>query len=119
MTRVLVSILHIVVALGMASTALWMGLQSRANALWETTFYGSMSQVTSSLLLGSCLIGGLCVVWVLVALAYLAGHRWAAYGVLMFNCLFVLFPGPIPWVTLLLGVVVITDLWKSKRPSLD
>ena len=121
MTRVLVSISHIVVAMAMASTALWMGLQSRVNALWETTFYGSMSEVTTSLLLGSVLIGGISIIWVTVALAYMVGKRWAAYGMLLFNSLFMLFPSPFYWAPLLFGIVVVTDLWKTRRraPSVD
>ena len=114
LSRLLVALVHWAIAGSLLFSGCYVGLQSRANMIWEHSFYGVISPTTQSLFIGSV---GTCVVsigWMAVACVYVAGARWAALVMLFVSCLFILLPPPLMWGMLLAAAAVALELWARR-----
>ncbi|MFT6146765.1 MAG: hypothetical protein ACJAZO_002307 [Myxococcota bacterium] len=115
--RILVSILHGLIALIMGAAVLITAVQFRANMAWEQGFYGEVSSETTA---------GLIVVPIMVALSVVQGvssigwlYRRRASGLALLGLsIFYGFitPTPIRWLLIACAFSVGTELWLQSRP---
>ena len=116
MTRILIGLLHLLVALTTLTGALLWAVQMRLNVAWELGFYGHTSIVTAAGLFAVAIATLLSLTQGISGLGWLMGRTWAGYALLGLSFFYaIVLPAPLRWLVMAGGFSIFMEL-RARRP---